>query len=104
MLCSIRCLFHFHRYNTGDFKVTVGYKYTKSVFPRINASNVVPADILRAVLSLYLCGQNLPLPGSDEVLLCTEHTTVEEVSCFCWNNNNDVRLQQKVGECGIDSF
>ncbi|KAI0227837.1 hypothetical protein LSAT2_021672 [Lamellibrachia satsuma] len=36
------------------------------------------ADILRAVLSLYLCGQNLPLPGSDEVLLCTEHTTAEE--------------------------
>ena len=95
MSYSIRCLFHFHRYNTGDFKVTVGYKYIKSVFPRINASDVVPADILRAVLSLYLCGQNLPLPGSDEVLLCTEHTTAEEVSCYYWNNNNDGQITAK---------
>ena len=97
MSCSIRCLFYFHRYNTGDFKVIVGYKYIKSAFPRINASNVVPADILRAVLSLYLCdsGQDLPLPGSDEVLLCTEHTTAEEVSCFYWNNNNDGQITAK---------
>jgi len=45
-------------------------------------SDVVSADVLRAVLSIYLSdgGHALPLPGSDEVLLCTEHTTAEEVN------------------------
>ncbi|KAI0241298.1 E3 ubiquitin-protein ligase [Lamellibrachia satsuma] len=37
------------------------------------------ADVLRAVLSLYDAGQDLPLPEADEVLLCTEQTTAEEV-------------------------
>ena len=36
-------------------------------------------DVLRAVLSLYDGGLDLPLPGTDEVLLCTEQTTAEEV-------------------------
>ena len=36
--------------------------------------------MLRAVLSLYDEGDTLPLPETDEVLLCTENTTVEEVS------------------------
>ena len=58
-----------------------------SLHPRyftFKVGNVVPADILRAVLSLYLQdgGQNLPLPRTDEVLLCTELTTEEEVSAI----------------------
>ena len=36
---------------------------------------------MRAALSLYMWegGQHLPLPGSDEILYCTQDTTVEEV-------------------------
>ncbi|KAK2143342.1 hypothetical protein NP493_4562g00003 [Ridgeia piscesae] len=58
-------------------------------FPRYLVAGVpnlvvcAQADVLRAVLSLYEEGKKLPLPETDEVLLCTENTTVEEVSVGC---------------------
>jgi len=52
-----------------------------NVFVQIhNGTYFYSADVLRTVLSLYEGGQDLPLPESDEVLLCTEHTTAEEVN------------------------
>lgn len=38
------------------------------------------ADVHTTVLSVYMTDPKLPLPGADEVLLCTEHTTLEDVS------------------------
>jgi hypothetical protein len=42
------------------------------------------ADIFTTVLSLYMHGDgsNLPLPGSDEVLVCHSATTNEDVRIF----------------------
>jgi hypothetical protein len=41
------------------------------------------AEILRMVMSIYMCddGADLPLPGTDEVLVCNPCTTVEDV-CY----------------------
>ncbi|KAK3098854.1 hypothetical protein FSP39_023768 [Pinctada imbricata] len=39
-------------------------------------------DILNTVLTIYASDQNQPLPQSHEVLLCTPHTTLDEVDIF----------------------
>ncbi|XP_062570766.1 E3 ubiquitin-protein ligase RNF213-like isoform X2 [Saccostrea cucullata] len=39
-------------------------------------------EILPMVLTLYMTDQNLPLPSRNEVLLCTDSTTKEEVTIF----------------------
>jgi hypothetical protein len=44
-------------------------------------SFVSAGNVLETVISLYTLDWNLPLPTMDEVLLCTETTTAEEV---CW--------------------
>ena len=36
-------------------------------------------EVLKTVTSLYLFTREAPLPQPDEVLLCTPHTTSEEV-------------------------
>ena len=42
---------------------------------------VVPPDkVLRAALSLYMEDSNLPMPTPEEMLICNQHTTTEEVS------------------------
>lgn len=40
-------------------------------------------DVLRTVLSLYMASEDLPLPTLDEVLICNQHTTAEEVNILC---------------------
>ena len=39
-------------------------------------------DVLKTVISIYMSDECLPLPTMEEVLLCTDATTAEEVySC-----------------------
>ena len=41
---------------------------------------VVPPDqVMRAALSLYMEDSNLPMPTPEEMLICNQHTTAEEV-------------------------
>ena len=43
-------------------------------------------DVLRTVLTLYMENEDLPLPTLEEVLICNQDTTVEEVNmldCNC---------------------
>jgi len=40
---------------------------------------VHPGDVFKAVISLYVRDVTLPLPTLDEVLICNNKTTVEEV-------------------------
>jgi hypothetical protein len=37
-------------------------------------------DVLRTVLTLYVENEDLPLPTLDEVLICNQATTAEEVN------------------------
>ena len=37
-------------------------------------------DVLRTVLTLYMENEDLPLPTLDEVLICNQATTAEEVN------------------------
>lgn len=37
-------------------------------------------EVIPMVLTIYMTDPNLPLPSRNEVLLCTDHTTKEEVS------------------------
>jgi hypothetical protein len=39
-----------------------------------------PGDILRTVLTLYVENEDFPLPTLDEVLICNQATTAEEVN------------------------
>ena len=42
---------------------------------------VVPPDqVLRAALSLYMEDSSLPLPTPEEMLICSQNTTAEEVN------------------------
>ena len=44
---------------------------------------VVPPDqVLRTALSLYMEDPTLPMPTPEEMLICNQHTTAEEVSTF----------------------
>lgn len=44
-------------------------------------SNIVKkGEVLPMVLTLYMVDQDLPLPTKNEVWLCTQSTTKEEVS------------------------
>ena len=44
---------------------------------------VVPSDqVLRAALSLYMEDSDLPMPTPEEMLICNQHTTTEEVPYF----------------------
>ena len=38
------------------------------------------ADVLRTTLALYMEDASLPMPTHEEVLVCNEHTTEEEVT------------------------
>ncbi len=40
----------------------------------------ISEDVLKTVLSLYMKDSSLPMPTHEEVLICTEHTTLEEVT------------------------
>lgn len=47
------------------------------------------ADVVhRIVLSLYMAESSLPLPTPEEVILCTEDTTSEEVLLTAIQSNN----------------
>ena len=41
---------------------------------------VPPEQVLRAALSLYMKDGSLPMPTPEEMLICDQHTTTEEVS------------------------
>ena len=45
-------------------------------------SSSLPEKVLRTALALYMCGEDvtLPLPTCEEVLICNQTTTTEEVS------------------------
>lgn len=36
-------------------------------------------EVIPMVLTIYMIDPNIPLPSRNEVLLCTDHTTKEEV-------------------------
>ena len=38
------------------------------------------ADVLKTTLALYMEDTSLPMPTHEEVLICSEHTTEEEVT------------------------
>ena len=38
------------------------------------------ADVLKTTLALYMEDINLPMPTPEEVLVCNEHTTEEEIT------------------------
>ena len=38
--------------------------------------------VLKAALSLYMEDKDLPMPTPEEMLICNQHTTAEEVSCL----------------------
>ena len=42
------------------------------------------ADVLKTTLALYMEDASLPMPTHEEVLVCSELTTEEEVTLF-WN-------------------
>ena len=42
----------------------------------------VAGDMLNAVLHMYIEDPSQPLPQPDEVLLCTQETTFDEVNIF----------------------
>ncbi|ELT95387.1 hypothetical protein CAPTEDRAFT_208661 [Capitella teleta] len=53
---------------------------------------VLPSnEVLPAVLSLYIDQTHLPLPGPDEVLMCSETTSAEEVELMWLRAIGDVR-------------
>ena len=37
------------------------------------------ADVLKATVALYMEDESLPMPTHEEVLVCNEHTTEEEI-------------------------
>ena len=39
-------------------------------------------DVLRTVLTLYMENEDLPLPTLEEVLICNQDTTTEEVRVY----------------------
>ena len=47
-------------------------------------SNIFLEHILQVALSLYVQDQKLPLPSQDEVLICNQYTTEEEVSNYLY--------------------
>lgn len=46
-------------------------------------------EILVHVLSAYMEDENLPMPRREEVLLCTEDTTLEEIELLIWRSVQD---------------
>ena len=50
----------------------------------------VSDDILNVVLSIYKHDDDQPLPSSDEVLMCTSSTTIDEVGL--WSKNVDTNF------------
>ena len=38
------------------------------------------ADVLKATVALYMENESLPMPTNEEVLVCNEHTTEEEIT------------------------
>ena len=55
---------------------------------------VVPqAELIPAVLQLYMTEPSLPLPSAEEVLLCSSKTTLETVLCF---GDAPLKIQVKV--------
>ena len=51
------------------------YMYKSSVY-------LFSDNVLKTVLSLYMENPSLPLPTFEEVLICNEQTTEEEVQAF----------------------
>ena len=52
-------------------------------------------EILPGALSLYM-DKDLPLPYPDEMLMCTEQTTAEQVhiiACYCLRHRNGMSVQ-----------
>ncbi|ELU00405.1 hypothetical protein CAPTEDRAFT_216802 [Capitella teleta] len=56
---------------------------------------VPPSDVLSVVLSLYMANQHLPLPGPDEVLMCSESTSAEEIELLWLRAIGDARDQKR---------
>lgn len=44
--------------------------------------------VLRAALSLYMEDIDLPMPTPEEMLICNQHTTAEEVCTYIHNKYN----------------
>lgn len=66
----------FEFWNTliGFGNIFYNYLYSLLFFLLITIGEVIPM-----VLTIYMGDPNLPLPSRIEVLLCTDHTTKEEV-------------------------
>jgi len=61
---------------------------------RVNFPSVIVCprvEVYRMLLSIYMVdtGVDLPLPGSDEVLLCTPTTRADDIELFCRRVNSD---------------
>lgn len=60
------------------------------------------ADVYTTVLSMCMTDKTLPLPFADDVLLCTEHTTLDDVSPpLLFLNSQYLSLVVGVGVCLI---
>ena len=57
-------------------------KYGKKVLQCWNLVLSYLGDVLRTVLTLYMENEDLPLPTLEEVLICNQDTTTEEVSMY----------------------
>ena len=57
---------------------------------------LIQDEVLRAALSLYMGDMELPLPTPEEILICNECTTCEEVWQFQLS-------KRAVNMCAIDS-